>query len=130
MTVQSCIPVIPSADLVKSLRFWVEGLGFTIDREMTHEGKLIGCMVHNGRDLRFWLNQRAGTAVEPEDYEGIRLYWAPSDIHDMRERLKQLGVRSLRSPRARLWTDRLLRYRRRRLLALFWRCNGAVADLL
>ena len=34
MTVKSCIPVIPSADLGKSLRFWVKGLGLTMDKEM------------------------------------------------------------------------------------------------
>ena len=90
MTVKSCIPVIPSADL-KSLRFWVEGLGLSMDREMRHEGKLIGCMVHNSQHLYFWLNRRAGRPVKPEDYEGIRLYWAPSDIHEMRGRLKELG---------------------------------------
>ena len=90
MTLESCIPVIPSADLEKSLRFWVEGLGLTIDREMRHDGKLIGCMVHNDR-FYFWLNQRAGTPIKPADYEGIRLYWAPSDIHETRERLKGLG---------------------------------------
>lgn len=91
MTIESCIPVVPSADLTKSLRFWVEGLGFVVDREMRQEGKLIGCMVHNGQHLYFWLNHRAGTAVKPEHYEGIRLYWAPSDIQELRERLKQLG---------------------------------------
>src|SRR5262249_47724616 len=91
MRVESCIPVIPSADLDKSLRFWVEGLGLTIDREMRKEGKLIGCMVHNSEDLYFWLNQRAGTSIRPENYEGIRLYWTPSDIQQVRERLKQLG---------------------------------------
>jgi catechol 2,3-dioxygenase-like lactoylglutathione lyase family enzyme len=89
--VESCIPVIPSADLEKSLRFWVEGLGLTTDREMRREGKLIGCMVHDSRHLYFWLNQRAGTPVKPEDYHGIQLYWAPSNIHETRERLKQLG---------------------------------------
>jgi len=90
MTVESCIPVIPSADLEKSLRFWVEGLGLTMDREMRSEGRLIGCMVHNER-MYFWLNQRAGTPVKPKDYEGVRLYWAPSNIHEMRKRLQQLG---------------------------------------
>jgi len=90
MTVESCIPVIPSVDLEKSLRFWVEGLGLTMDREMRHEGRLIGCMVHN-ENTCFWLNQRAGTPIKLEDYEGIRLYWAPADIHETRERLKQLG---------------------------------------
>lgn len=90
MKIESCIPVIPSADLEKSLRFWVGALGLTMDREMRHEGRLIGCMVHNEHTY-FWLNQREGTLTKPEDYEGIRLYWAPSDIHETRERLKQLG---------------------------------------
>ncbi|MEP7274372.1 MAG: VOC family protein [Acidobacteriota bacterium] len=88
--VESCIPVIPSADLEKSLRFWVEGLGLTMDRAMRVEGRLIGCMVHKD-DLYFWLNQRAGSPMKPEDYEGIRLYWAPTDIHAVRERLQVLG---------------------------------------
>jgi hypothetical protein len=37
------------------------------------------------------LNRRAGTAVKPEDYEGIRLYWGLEDIHQTRERSKSLG---------------------------------------
>ena len=86
----ACIPVIPSADLEKSLRFWVDGLGLTVDREMRREGKLIGCMVHN-EHIFFWLNQRAGTTIQPEDFEGIRLYWAPTDIHKTQAHLKQLG---------------------------------------
>ena len=90
MTIEACIPVIPSADLDKSLRFWVEGIGFTMDREMRDEGRLVGCMVHNEHTY-FWLNQRAGTEIKPEDYEGIRLYWTPADIHHTRERLKQKG---------------------------------------
>jgi len=90
MLVESCVPVIPSSDLEKSLRFWVEGLGLTMDRAIREGGRLIGCMVHN-EHLYFWLNQRAGTPIRPEDYEGIRLYWAPGDIHTLRERLQQLG---------------------------------------
>jgi hypothetical protein len=57
---------------------------------MRDEGRLIGCMVHN-EHVYFWLNQRAGTTVKPEDYNGIQLYCAPTDIHATRERLKQLG---------------------------------------
>jgi hypothetical protein len=92
MMVESCIPVIPSANLEKSLRFWVEGVGLTMDREMRREGRLVGCMVHN-EHLYFWLNQRAGTPIKPENYHGIQLYWAPADIHETRERLKQLGFK-------------------------------------
>ena len=88
MLVNSCIPVIPSADLEKSLRFWVDGLGLSMDRAMRQDGRLVGCMVHNDR-LHFWLNQ--GSTTKPENYEGIRLYWAPSDMQALRDRLLQLG---------------------------------------
>lgn len=90
MIMNSCIPVIPSAHLEKSLRFWVDGLGLSMNRAMREDGRLIGCMVHNDR-LQFWLNQRAGSAIKPEKYEGIRLYWVPADIKALRDRLLQLG---------------------------------------
>jgi catechol 2,3-dioxygenase-like lactoylglutathione lyase family enzyme len=90
MSINACIPVIPSFDLKKSLRFWVEGLGLTVDREMSIEEKLVGCMVHD-EEHYFWLNRRAGTIIAPEDFNGISLYWTPADIHTTRERLKQLG---------------------------------------
>lgn len=90
MSVQSCIPVIPSSDLEKSLRLWVDGLEFSTGMEMHKEGKLIFCMLQKG-DLYFMLNQRAGISAKPKDYEGIRLYWAPEDLHETRERLKGLG---------------------------------------
>ncbi|HEY2360527.1 MAG TPA: VOC family protein [Candidatus Angelobacter sp.] len=92
MPVQSCIPIIPSADLEKSLRLWVDGLGFSMSKEMRKDGKLIFCMLEKD-GLWFMLNQRAGNPAKPKDYEGIRLYWAPADIHETRERLKGLGYR-------------------------------------
>jgi hypothetical protein len=88
--VESCIPVVPSADLERSLRFWVDGLGLSMNRAIHHEGRLLGCMVHNER-LSFWLNRRAGTNAKPDNYEGLRLYWAPSDINGLRDRLVRLG---------------------------------------
>ncbi len=92
MPVESCIPIIPSASLEKSLRLWVDGLGFSVSSEMREGDKLIFCMLRKD-DLWFMLNQRAGSAVKPEGYEGIRLYWGPKDIHKIRERLKSLGYR-------------------------------------
>jgi len=90
MAVESCIPVVPSADLERSLRLWVDALGFAVESEMRTEGRLTFCMLRKG-SLCFMLNQRAGTPIMPDDYEGIRLYWAPSDLHATRERLKALG---------------------------------------
>jgi hypothetical protein len=54
------------------------------------DGRLIFCMLRKG-SLRFMLNRRAGSPTKPQSYEGIRLYWAPSDIHETRQRLKSLG---------------------------------------
>jgi catechol 2,3-dioxygenase-like lactoylglutathione lyase family enzyme len=88
--VVSCVPVIPSADLEKSLRFWVNGLGFDTSLEMRKDDKLIGCMVSK-KNLAFWLNRRAGSPIKLEDYEGIRLYWSRPDIHETRDHLKRLG---------------------------------------
>lgn len=82
--------MIQSTDLEKSLRLWVEGLGFSMSSEMRRDRKLIFCMLQKG-DIRFMLNQRAGTPDKLNDYEGIRLYWAPKDIQEIRERLKSLG---------------------------------------
>ena len=90
MPVQYCIPVIPSADLEKSLRLWVEGLGFAKSSEMRDNDKLTFCMLRKG-DLHFMLNQRAGTPIKPKNHEGIRLYWTPTDINKTTERLKSLG---------------------------------------
>lgn len=90
MRVESCIPIIPSKDLEKSLRLWRDGLGFAVEREMKKDGKLIFCMVRNDK-LAFMLNHRAGTPVKPENYEGIRLYWAPPDLHAARNHLRDLG---------------------------------------
>ena len=90
MPVKYCIPIIPSADLEKSLRLWVDGLGFSTSSEMYKDKKLIFCMLQKD-DLHFMLNQRAGNPLKPEDYDGIRLYWTPTDIHETRERLQGLG---------------------------------------
>jgi len=90
MGVEYCVPVIPSEDLKKSLRLWVDGLEFSVNSEMNRDGKLINCMLQKG-NLWFMLNQRAGTYIKPEDYNGIRLYWTPENIHETQARLKNLG---------------------------------------
>ena len=89
MKINTCIPVIPCADLEKSLRFWLKGLGLTMEQEIKLEGRLVGCMVHD-KHVYFWLNQRLGGPI-PKDYEAIRLYWTPDNIYESRERLQQMG---------------------------------------
>ncbi len=45
MRIKACVPVIPSANLKKSLRLWVDGLGFSISSEMRKDDTLIFCML-------------------------------------------------------------------------------------
>jgi hypothetical protein len=91
MAVASCIPVVPSVNLERSLRLWRDGLGFEDTWwEQHREGKLVGAGIRKGQ-MAFMLNIRAGTPDRPEDYEGIRFYWAPDDLYALRERLIGLG---------------------------------------
>ena len=69
MAILSCMPVISSADIERSLRFWVDGLGLVADHHIRQEGRLVGCMVHGGR-LYFWLNQRSGSPARPVPLRG------------------------------------------------------------
>src|SRR6059036_3861675 len=73
------------------------------------------------------LNQRAGTPVKPEDYEGIRLYWAPKDTQNHRA-IEEPWVRCFRTRTSRLRADRVFPYRRRRLFALL-RCPYTKIDI-
>ena len=91
MTVMSCIPVVPSADLERSLRLWRDGLGFDETWwEQRREGKLVGCGLRSGQ-IMVMLNIRSERPEPPADYDGVRFYWAPDDIHALRERLLELG---------------------------------------
>jgi len=91
MTVNSCIPIVPSVDLERSLRLWREGLGFDETWWEAHrDDKLVGCGIRKG-PMTFMLNIRAGDPARPENYEGIRFYWAPDDLHGLRARLLELG---------------------------------------
>ena len=91
MAVDSCIPVVPSVDLERSLRLWREGLGFDETWwEQRRDGKLVGCGIRKGQ-MTFMLNIRAGDTAKPEAYEGVRFYWAPEDLRGLRKRLLRLG---------------------------------------
>jgi len=90
MTLRSCVPVIPSMDLEKSLKLWRDGLGFEVQPFAHKENRLTGCMLGNGH-LMFMLHIRAGVSEKPQEYEGIRLYWAPENLEDLWSRLKSLG---------------------------------------
>jgi hypothetical protein len=91
MSVNSCIPIVPSADLERSLRLWRDGLGFDETWwEQRRDGKLVGCGIRQGQ-ITIMLNIRSDRPQEPSTRDGVRFYWAPDDFHGLRERLLELG---------------------------------------
>jgi len=91
VTVTSCIPIVPSADLERSLRLWRDGLGFDETWWEQHdEGRLVGCGLRNGR-ITVMLNIRSDRPRPAGDYDAVRFYWAPEDLRGLREHLHGLG---------------------------------------
>lgn len=90
MNIESCIPVIPSFHLQKSLVFWRDGLGFEVFDKVEIKGKLVFCMLRKS-GLSFMLNQREGTEQKQDAYEGIRLYWSPKNLNEIRDHLISIG---------------------------------------
>ena len=89
MSVTNCVTVVPSADLERSLRLWRDGLGFDETwYEERRDGKLVGCGIRKGR-IMVLLNIRDGSPEKPENYEGVRFYWAPDDLHALHQRLSR-----------------------------------------
>jgi hypothetical protein len=67
MAVNGCIPIVPSADLERSLKLWREGLGFDETWwEQHRDGVLVGCGIRKGA-MTFMLNIRVGDPAKPED---------------------------------------------------------------
>ena len=98
MSVSSCTPIVPSVDLERSLRLWRDGLGFNETWwEQHRDGVLVGCGIRKDR-MSVMLNVRAGDPAKPEDYEGIRFYWAPDDLHSLHDHLLALGY-----PASEVW---------------------------
>ena len=92
MSVNSCIPIVPSVDLERTLRLFRDGLGFeeTWWEARSDEGKLVGAGISKGQ-MVFMLNIRAGNPERPADYEGVRFYWAPDDLHGLHRKLADMG---------------------------------------
>ncbi len=90
MSIDSCIPIIPSFDLRKSLRLWVDVLGFVVETDMEKNDEIVFCMLRKNK-MSLMLNRRIGDASNPENYEGIRLYWTPTDLEEIRNKLMEFG---------------------------------------
>jgi hypothetical protein len=118
MPVESCIPVIPSANLEKGLRLWVDGLGFSMSSEMRKDDKLIFCMLRKD-ELCLMLNQRAGT--QAGRLRGHSTLLGAEGYTQNQRAIEEPWVRCFRTRTSRLWADRVCPYRRRRLFALLRR---------
>jgi hypothetical protein len=119
MPVESCIPIIPSANLEKSLRLWVDGLGFSMSSEMRKDDKLIFCMLRK-ENLCFMLNQRAGTRSSRKTTRAFDCTGAEGYTQNQRA-IEEPWIQCFRPRTSRLRAGRVFPYRRRRLCALLRR---------
>src|SRR5690242_10866249 len=119
MPVESCIPVIPSANLEKSLRLWIDGLGFSMSSEMRKDGKLIFCMLRKD-GLCFMLNQRAGGSGQAARLRRHSTLLGAEGYTRNQGAIEESWVRCFRTRTSRIRADRVFPYRRR-LFALLRR---------
>jgi catechol 2,3-dioxygenase-like lactoylglutathione lyase family enzyme len=89
--VNSCIPIIPTADVERSLRLFRDGLGFDETWwEAQSGGKLTAAGIRKGH-ISFMFNLPAEGTEKPAHYEGVRFYWAPDDLRSLHTKLSGMG---------------------------------------
>jgi uncharacterized glyoxalase superfamily protein PhnB len=91
-------------DLGKSMRFYMDGLGFTLARKFEHEGKMVGAMLNAGQ---------ANVALSQDDFAkgkdrpkgvAMSLYLETAgDVKEVATQLKGAGFAPLAEPAPLPW---------------------------
>lgn len=92
MSVNSCIPIIPTADVERSLRLFRDGLGIEDIwwEQRSAEGRLVAAGIRKDH-MAFMFNPPPEGAEKPASHEGIRFYWAPDDLRALHAKLAGMG---------------------------------------
>lgn len=97
-------------DLLASLKWYTEVVGFTIDKRHEHEGKLMGVSLKAG-DAQLLINQDDGAkGADRVKGEGFSLYFSTTqDVDDIARRIKEKGGTLLSEPADMPWGARMFR---------------------
>jgi len=108
LRLRTLTPALTAGDLERSLRFYVDALGFTIDERWEEEGELRGVMLlagtcHIGLSQDDWAKGRDRTKGI-----GFRIFAETAqDLDDLAERLREHGVEP-DGPKTEPWGERTL----------------------
>ncbi len=101
-------------DVVESIRWYRDALGFHVAHQFEHEGKVVGAAIVAG-DIRIVLNQDDGK-LGWERVKGQGFYLqinvaTPADVDATAERLKGAGCALLSEPADRPWGARMFQFK-------------------
>lgn len=113
-------------DLQKSIAFYVDVLGFKVDRNIERDGKLRGVAVSAG-DVRLNLNQDDGAkGWDRIKAQGLSLQITTAQsIDDVAARIKKSGGRLEMEPKDMPWGSRIIRIKD--LDGFLWTIAGPLA---
>ena len=98
------MPAMTANDLQASLRFYTEGLGFSINERMEKDGKLEGVMLQAG-DAHLGISQDDfAKGRDRKKGIGFRLYFETSqDIEALARKAKDAGIKIDEGPAPQPW---------------------------
>ena len=80
-------------DLLRSVRFYMEGLGFSKGEEWKHEDRLVGVMLQSGKVMLMLGQDDFAKGRERVKGAGVRLYIeTESDINTLAAQAKAAGI--------------------------------------
>ena len=101
---------ITASDLTRSMHWYVDIVGFTIDQRYEHEGKLMGVTLKAG-DVRLFLGQDDGAkGWDRVKGEGISLQiMTAQNVDEIAARIKERGAKLDSEPMDMPWGARIFR---------------------
>ena len=98
-------------DLGKSLAWYRDVVGFTVDEQYEHEGKPVGVSLKAGA-VKMMLNQDDGAKGQRVKGEGFSVYITTAqNVDELAARIKSAGVKLDTEPTDMPWGARVIRFR-------------------
>ena len=94
--VQQAVPFFGVTDITASLAFYVDGLGFTMTRQWTPEGRIRWCWLEPGRATlmlqEYWRDGRPGGAPDGTPGQGVSVCFMCADALAIYRDVRSRGI--------------------------------------